>query len=272
MTAATSRTRSRALAVAVPLALTALLTPWVADVAERPAPAVAAPPQGGDPIDAEALYLEGCASCHGADGRGARGPDGGLRGPALGGAGEASAYYYLSTGRMPMTTAEGQPERKPRAYSQEQIEALTAYEAAFGTGPELPDVDLEGADTARGGEIFRLNCQACHSASGSGGALSYGRAAPSLHAAAPLEIAAAVRAGPGQMPVFGPGAIDDDELDDLIAYVEYLDDPADPGGLPIGRTGPIPEGFVAWLVGMGGLLVLVFWIGVRNPIRGVTRR
>jgi ubiquinol-cytochrome c reductase cytochrome c subunit len=69
------------------------------------------------------------------------------------------------------------------------------------------------------------------------------------------------------MPVFGPETLDDDDLNDLVRYVEYLDDPADPGGLPIGRTGPIPEGFVAWLVGMGALLALVAWIGTRSPAR-----
>jgi ubiquinol-cytochrome c reductase cytochrome c subunit len=67
--------------------------------------------------------------------------------------------------------------------------------------------------------------------------------------------------------VFGPDSISDAELDDLVRYVQYLDDPADPGGIPIGRTGPIPEGFVAWLVGMVALLVLVSWIGTRAAVR-----
>ena len=43
--------------------------------------------------------------------------------------------------------------------------------------------------------------------------------------------------------------------------------PEDPGGLPIGRTGPIPEGFVAWTVGMVALVIMVVWIGTRAPIR-----
>ena len=80
-------------------------------------------------------------------------------------------------------------------------------------------------------------------------------------------MAAAVRAGPGQMPVFGSDTISPAELNDLVAYVEYLRNPEDPGGVPIGRTGPIPEGFVAWLLGMVALLVLVAWIGTRAAIR-----
>jgi ubiquinol-cytochrome c reductase cytochrome c subunit len=69
------------------------------------------------------------------------------------------------------------------------------------------------------------------------------------------------------MPVFGPNVIDQEELNGLVRYVRYLADPEDPGGLPIGRTGPIPEGFVAWLIGMVALLGLVVWIGTRSPIR-----
>lgn len=272
MRSAPNAHRFRAVAAAAPLLVTAVLTPWLADRSTGSSPAAAAPTQDGEEVDAEALYREGCASCHGVDGLGVVGPDGNIRGPSLERAGEASAYYYLSTGRMPLANSEEQSRRKPPAYSDEQIEALVSYVAALGDGPDLPDVDIEGADVAAGGEIFRLNCQACHSASGSGGALSYGRAAPRLSPASPTEAAAAVRAGPGQMPVFGPETIDDDELDALVAYVQYLDEPEDPGGLPIGRTGPIPEGFVAWLVGMVALLVLVAWIGTRSPIREVTER
>ena len=53
------------------------------------------------------------------------------------------------------------------------------------------------------------------------------------------------------MPVFGAAEIDQRQLDELTAYVRYLREPEDPGGFPIGRIGPIPEGFVAWSVGIG---------------------
>jgi ubiquinol-cytochrome c reductase cytochrome c subunit len=213
------------------------------------------------------LYETGCASCHGNEGEGVVAPDESQRGPSLQSSGEAAAYYYLTTGRMPLANSEEQPTRKDPAYDDAEIEALVAYVGSLGDGPRVPEVDIDDADLAAGGEIFRANCQACHSASGSGGALSYGRAAPRLADATPTQVAAAVRVGPGQMPVFGDETIDDDELDDLAAYVDYLRSPEDPGGLPIGRTGPIPEGFVAWLIGMVALVALVMWIGTRNPIR-----
>jgi ubiquinol-cytochrome c reductase cytochrome c subunit len=252
--------------------LVALALPVLAAVVFTPALAAARTDQQDEPdpellAEGAELYTTGCSSCHGPDGRGERAPDGSLRGPSLANAGEAGAFYYLATGRMPLANSEEQPRRKPPAYDPEEIEALVAYVASLGDGPELPEVDTEGADLSEGGQIFRANCQACHSASGSGGALSYGRAAPSLGSATPEEVGAAIRTGPGQMPVFGPETITEDQLNDLAAYVEYLHEPEDPGGLPIGRTGPIPEGFVAWLIGMVALLGFVAWIGTRDPGR-----
>jgi ubiquinol-cytochrome c reductase cytochrome c subunit len=214
-----------------------------------------------------ALYLQGCVSCHGADGRGVTRRDGAERGPSLEHSGEAGAYYYLSTGRMPLANSDEQPRRKDPAYDQADQDALVAFVASLGDGPALPEVDPADGDLARGGAVFRGNCQACHSASGGGGALSYGEAAPNLSKSQPEQVAAAMRAGPGQMPVFGPTEIPERELDDVVRYVDYLQAPEDPGGIPMGRIGPVPEGFVAWFVGVTLLLACVFWIGTRSPVR-----
>lgn len=238
----------------------------------------------GDPLveAGRQLYLTGCASCHGVDGAGVRiaepadgigdevindaSGSGELRGPSLRDSGGAAAYYYLSTGRMPLGNNDDQPRRKDLAYDDAEIEALVAYVDSLGNGPPVPEIDIVDADVAEGGVLFRANCQACHSAFGSGGALSYGRAAPSLHSSEPTEVGAAVRVGPGQMPVFGPDVLSDEELDDVAAYVELLRAPDNPGGLQIGRNGPVPEGFVIWLFGIGGLLLVVAWIGGRSPV------
>jgi ubiquinol-cytochrome c reductase cytochrome c subunit len=259
--------RRQLLAVAAVLAITGLATPFAAADSGRAG--------GGGDDDllerGEALYRTGCLSCHGPEGQGVEPRDGGAGGPSLGEAGEAGAYFQLSTGRMPAANSDEQPQRKDPAYSPEEIDALVAYVASLGDGPALPDVDLSDADFADGGIIYRSNCQACHGAAGGGGALSYGSAAPRLDPATPEQTAAAVRVGPGQMPTFDPEIISDDELNDLVRYVEYLEEPDDPGGLPIGRTGPIPEGFVAWLVGMVALIGLVVWIGTRAPVRPASR-
>jgi ubiquinol-cytochrome c reductase cytochrome c subunit len=253
--------RRRRVLAALPVVVAAVVTPLLL----RPA----AGQEDDDALLAAGReqYETGCSSCHGPDGRGVVAPDGSARGPSLENSGEAAAYYYLSTGRMPLANSEEQPQRKEPAYDEDEIAALVAYVGSLGDGPAVPDVDTSEADLAQGGVLYRANCQACHSASGSGGALSYGRAAPGLADATPTQVGAAVRVGPGQMPVFGPETISAEELNDLAAYVEYLRSPDDPGGLPIGRTGPIPEGFVAWLIGMVALLALVAWIGTRLPIR-----
>ncbi len=259
MSSPVRRRRPHAAYLVAPLLVTAVATPFLV----RPAGG-----RGDELVDrGRELYETGCSSCHGADGQGVVADDGSERGPTLADSGEAGAFYYLSTGRMPLGNSEEQPTRKDPAYDADEIDALVAYVGTLGDGPGLPDVDAESGDLALGGEVFRANCQACHSASGSGGALSYGHAAPRLDPATPAEIAATVRTGPGEMPVFGTDSVAGDQLDSLVRYVEYLDDPEDPGGLPIGRTGPIPEGFVAWLIGMVALLALVAWIGTRSPIR-----
>ena len=67
------------------------------------------------------------------------------------------------------------------------------------------------------------------------------------------------------MPVFDESVLSPSELDDVVAYVGYLRAPQDPGGRPIGRIGPVPEGFVAWFFGAGALLAIVAWIGTRAP-------
>jgi ubiquinol-cytochrome c reductase cytochrome c subunit len=256
-----SERRRHRLLLAAPLLVTLVATPVVVR-------ASAGQGGGGDELAlGRELYETGCASCHGAEGQGVVGAGSGVSGPSLADAGEAAAYYYLSTGRMPLNSSDDQPTRKKPVYDRRQIDALVAYAGTLGKGPAVPNVDIAAGNLARGGEIYRANCQACHSASGSGGALSYGHAAPRLAAATPTEIGAAVRVGPGEMPAFGDDIISNRDLNSLARYVRYLHDPADPGGLPIGRTGPIPEGFVAWLVGMVALLALVMWIGTRSPIR-----
>ena len=168
--------------------------------------------------------------------------------------GAAAADFQLSTGRMPLTDPSAQAVRKPPAFSPDEIDALVAYVASLGDGPPIPDVDPAAGDLAEGGTLFRLNCAACHSATGTGGALSYGDDAPKLWSATPLQIAEAIRTGPGQMPVFGPDTFSDHQVDSIVRYVRYLSDPDDPGGFSLGRIGPITEGLVALLIGIPALL------------------
>lgn len=201
-----------------------------------------------DPAQVErgaALFQYGCAVCHGSDGVGTD------KGPNLVGVGAAAADFQLSTGRMPLSAPGARTVRKAPGYDQAGIDAMVAYIASLGPGPAIPDPDLANADLAVGGESYRANCAACHNAAGSGGALSYGQAAPSLFEATPVQVIEAMRTGPGQMPVFGTDELGRADEDDIAKYVtETLQDPGDRGGLPIGSTGPVPEGLLACAVGL----------------------
>ena len=185
----------------------------------------------GDPVRGRELYLLGCSSCHGPDGGGVDG-----RGPTLREAGAAAADFYLSTGRMPAARPGVQNLRKTPAYPPDERADLVAYVATLGDGPAIPDIDLEGGDLSRGQQLYTANCAACHNAAGSGGALGQDHFAPRILDATPLEVAEAARIGPGTMPVFGPGTLPDEDLEAIVRYVRYLEDPDDPGGAALGRA------------------------------------
>jgi ubiquinol-cytochrome c reductase cytochrome c subunit len=63
------------------------------------------------------------------------------------------------------------------------------------------------------------------------------------------------------MPAFGTAAITDKQLNDIVAYVRYLRHPRDRGGNPLWYLGPLVEGGVAWIIGLGLLLVVIRLIG-----------
>lgn len=209
-----------------------------------------------DPVSAgKELYVESCASCHGASGAGTD------SGPDLREAGAAGADFYLRTGRMPLSSSNDQAVRKEPAFSSEEIAQIVAYVATLGEGPVIPYVSPEAASLQDGAELYIGNCAPCHGAAANGGAAGRDAIAPALHRATPIEIAEAIVVGPGQMPVFG---FSQEERDAVVAYVDHLDDADDPGGADIGGIGPVPEGFVAWGVGMLALIVAALLIGHRR--------
>ena len=230
-------------------------------VNHHPAAAVqAGAAEGGDIRRGQELFAPGCSSCHGLQGEGTR------RAPSLLGVGAASVDFWVSTGRMPLkTSGDRQAVRKPPEYDRRQIDDLIAYVTSLKPGgPPVPELDLSTADLVEGGELFRANCAACHGAVGIGGALASGRQAPPLRPASAIQVGEAVRIGPGAMPSFGPDTFSHDQLEAVVRYVESLDHPDDEGGSGLGHAGPIPEGFVGWLAGLGVLLLACYWIGERE--------
>jgi ubiquinol-cytochrome c reductase cytochrome c subunit len=207
--------------------------------------------------EGRALFLVGCSSCHGLDAQG------GNQAPSLIGVGSASVDFQVGTGRMPLAEPGAQAERKTPLYNETQIRQLGAYVDSLAPGPTVPTVDLADGDLAHGGELFRTNCAQCHQAAGQGGALTNGKHAPNLTDVTPVQVAEAMRTGPESMPVFSAGQLDDHQVNSIAKYIQFLQSPHDPGGHHIGHYGPVPEGLVAWLVGIGGLVVATLWIGSR---------
>lgn len=204
------------------------------------------------------LFQVACTSCHGLNGEGTS------RGPSLAGVGAASADFYLTTGRMPLDNPGEQAQRKRPAYTPLQVRQLVAYVASLGPGLAIPRVDPARGDLVLGNQLYANNCASCHSSAGAGGALGHSTYVPPLAEATPTQVAEAIRIGPGAMPVFGPQTFGEEQVAAIVRYVEYLKNPEDPGGLGLGHLGPIPEGFVAWVVGLGLMVVLLRWIGTRD--------
>ena len=95
--------------------------------------------------------------------------------------------------------------------------------------------------------------------------MAEGAYAPSLHLATPTQTVEAMRTGPGNMPRFGPGNISDAQARAIATYVnKNIQHPDDRGGAGLGGIGPVGEGFVGLLVGVGILMLAGFWLGDRS--------
>ena len=213
-----------------------------------------------------ALFLVGCASCHGQNGEGIVTDRGTQYGPPLAGVGAAAVDFQVGTGRMPLARPSVQAQRKPVVYSPDEISALAAFVASLAPGPAVPsrsDYDVSDVDNeaiVRGGQFWRTNCTACHNFAAKGGALPGGKYAPSLTGVTEKHIFEAMLTGPQQMPVFSNGVLKPDEKRDVIAYLKSIEKSPDYGGSPLGSLGPVTEGLAGWLIGIGGLVGFAIWI------------
>ena len=115
---------------------------------------------------------------------------------------------------------------------------------------------LSEEDIARGGELFRTNCSACHNFEGAGGALPNGKYAPSLFGVSNMHLYEAMLTGPQQMPVFSDEVLTAEDKRAIIGYLNDLHEQPNRGGLALGGLGPVSEGLWAWIVGLGGLIAV----------------
>ncbi|MFZ0164020.1 MAG: c-type cytochrome [Trebonia sp.] len=227
----------------------------------------AAPAQASTSIaQGKSLFEQSCSSCHGLDAQGT------TQAPSLIGAGAAAVYFQMSTGRMPAKELGAENDRKPTNFTDQQIYAIAAYVASLGGGPPIPseaDVSTVGANTALGEELFSTNCAQCHGFAGAGGALTYGKNAPSLNASTPTQIYTAMLTGPEAMPVFGDGTITPQEKRDIIAFITDTRNEPNPGGLSLARTGTVTEGLLIWIGGLGFLILIAMWLTARRRDRAI---
>lgn len=227
----------------------------------------------------KSLFLVGCASCHGINGEGVVTKRGTQYGPPLAGVGAAAVDFQVGTGRMPMARPGAQAQKKEVVYTPEEISALAAYVASLGPGPAVPEKsqydasDAETESIVRGGQFFRTNCTACHNFAAAGGALPGGKYAPSLEGVTDKHIYEALITGPQQMPVFSDGVLKPSEKRDIIAYLNSVQETPKYGGSALGSLGPVSEGTIAWLVGIGTCVGFAVWIAshsVRSKKKGAT--
>jgi ubiquinol-cytochrome c reductase cytochrome c subunit len=206
------------------------------------------------------LFSTTCVTCHGANLQGVTD-----RGPALIGVGSSAVYFQVSTGRMPATGQGAEQVAKPNQFTEAQTEAIAAYVQSIGGGPELPTTGLVGgaSQLAEGGELFRLNCASCHGSTGKGAPLSAGKSAPGLNDATAKQIYAAMQSGPESMPVFNDNQLTPSQKAAVVGYVKTLQTSKDPGGNGVDRIGPVSEGIVLWVLGVGVLMLVILWIGAK---------
>ena len=207
------------------------------------------------------LFQESCSSCHGVDAQGTS------QAPSLVGVGAAAVDFQVSTGRMPAKELGPEMPRKPVTFTTDQIHALAAYVAMLGGGPAIPsaaEVSTSGANTALGQSLFITDCAQCHNFDGAGGALTYGKFAPPLTQSTNTQIFEAMLTGPEAMPVFPNTTITPAQKRDIIDYVTRLRAEPNPGGFSLGRIGPVTEGIVGFLGGIGVLVFLAMWITMKR--------
>jgi ubiquinol-cytochrome c reductase cytochrome c subunit len=210
----------------------------------------------------QTLFDENCSSCHGIEAQGSS------LAPDLQGRGAATIDLWVSSGWMPLAVPTEQPRRGTDKFTRSQTTAIANYVASIKAGGfAIPSPSIAGTSVSQGQELFSENCAGCHTITGAGDALTSDYSAPSLHGLTTTEITEAIETAPGDMPHFYPGALTAPQVKDVVAYVSQdIEHPDNAGGLGLGGTGPVAEGFIGLFVGVGAMLLFALWVGDRSEI------
>lgn len=208
------------------------------------------------PSEGEDLFAVHCSSCHGAN------LEGSVNGPYLRSVSRMKVEFYLTTGRMPASMPGIENIARTPRFAPAQIDAIVGYVMSRSQGSNASVRVESTGNLQRGRALFIANCSACHGATGKGGAVGYGWLAPNLGSATVIQIAQAVRVGPGVMPSFDRQTLDDAELSDIVRFVNVLQtNPRQAGGIALGNIGAVAEGMVAWVLGLGLIVIVTRLIG-----------
>ena len=209
----------------------------------------------------EALFEQNCSSCHEADAQG------GTAAPSLIGVGPATVDFWVSTGRMPAATplsAQAQP--KPPKLTNREADEVAAFITLALAGRALhPDRQSEGGQPGHRGQPVRPQLRRLphHHRHGRRAGL---RHRTPRRCTTPRPPRWPRRSAPDRATCpASPATCRTAQVRDIVAYVtEQIQHPANPGGFGLGGVGPVAEGFVGLLFGVGGLMLVCFWIGDRS--------
>lgn len=202
------------------------------------APASAAPPAGGNPLELKfdtpsaergrAVYDAGCAACHGAGGVSTRASTPGL-------AGQITPYLHLQLAAFRAKLRPSPVMQKEAAnLSDQNIADLSAYLSALPPGPAWQadaDARTRGEKLFMAGDAARnvIACQVCHGADGRGISANHVASITNLSPEYAVEVMHEFRDSPSFGGIVAPEAmrialkpLTDADLKDVAAYLSSM--------------------------------------------------
>ena len=222
-----------------------------------------APPASQQDITAgKDLFDANCSSCHGLDAQGTS------QAPSLVGAGAAAVYFQMSTGRMPAKEVGAENGRGPVKFTEQQIYEIADYVASLGGGPAIPTAEQVSTD----GSEHRSRVKPVP------GQL---RAVPRLcrrrRRAHLRQVRTAADPVHADADLYGDADRARGDAGVLRRRAQPVRPSAtssptsprrrvepNPGGFSLGRIGPVTEGLVIWLGGLGFLVLIALWITAKR--------
>jgi ubiquinol-cytochrome c reductase cytochrome c subunit len=79
----------------------------------------------------------------------------------------------------------------------------------------------------------------------------------------PKHIYEAMVTGPQSMPVFSDKTLTPAEKLSIIKWIKFAENEPNLGGASLGRVGPVTEGLLGWVLGLGLLIGVAVWLAMK---------